>query len=109
MHCLAHYITKVYIKHTGSVVKKTTADPGTPDRFKYHFICTGKEKEITNCSLSDAVVDDSLCGGNMVATLVCDTGDTKLHILCYTLVAIITFYYRVSLISNTAHTQSCQQ
>ena len=51
-----------------------------PNQFKYHFFCTGKEKEITDCSLSDRVVDDSLCDGSIVATLFCDTGDTKLHI-----------------------------
>ena len=54
---------------------------GTPNQFKYHFFCTGQEKEITDCSLSDKVVDDSLCDGNLVATLVCDTGDTKLYIM----------------------------
>ena len=52
----------------------------TPNQFKYHFFCTGKENEITDCSLSDRVVDDSLCDGNMVATLVCDTGNVKLYI-----------------------------
>ena len=64
----------------------------TPNQFKYHFFCTGKENEITDCSLSDRVVDDSLCGGNMVATLLCDTGNVKLYIYRYvcTMVAIIT-------------------
>ena len=97
------------INHTGSVVNSTTT--AMPNQFKYHFFCTGKEKEITDCSLSDREVSSNLCNGNMVATLLCDTGDTKLHMYCvlYTLVAIITFYYRDSLISNTAHTQSYQQ
>ena len=72
-------------------MNSTTTDHGTPDLFKYHFFCTGKENEITVCSLSDRVVDDNLCDGNMVTTLLCDTGDTKLHICTVTLVAIITF------------------
>ena len=66
-----------------------------PNQFKYHFFCTGKEIEITDCSLSDREVSSNLCDGNMVATLFCDTGDIKLHIIMYcvlyTLVAIITF------------------
>ena len=90
----------------------TTTTTTTPNQFKYHFFCTGKENEITSCSLSDREVNSNLCDGNTVATLLCDTGDAKLHIImtvCYTMVAIITFYCRVSLISSTAHTQSCQQ
>ena len=60
------------------------------NQFKYHFFCTGKEKEITDCSLSDGEVNSNLCNGNMVATLLCDAGG---HMCCvlYTLVAIITF------------------
>ena len=60
-------------------MNSTTTDPGTPNRFKYHFFCTGKENEITGCSLSDREVNDNLCDENMVATLLCDTGDAKLH------------------------------
>ena len=93
------------INRTGSFVNP---DYGTPNQFKYHFFCTGKESEITDCSLSDREVNDSLCDGSFVANLVCDTGDDELYIVC----AIIMYVYitcRVSLISNTAHTQSCQQ
>ena len=63
-------------------MNSTTTDQGTPNQFKYHFFCTGKEKEITDCSLSDRVVDDSLCDGGMVATLVCDIGDAINSTLC---------------------------
>ena len=60
-------------------MNSTTTDHDTPDRFKYHFFCTGKENEITDCSLSDRVVNNNLCNGNMVATLLCDTGNAKLY------------------------------
>ena len=56
-------------------MNSSTTDPGMQNQFKYHFFCTGKENEITDCSLSDRVVSDNLCDGNMVATLLCDTGD----------------------------------
>ena len=92
---MVHDIRILKYNHTGSAVNSTTTNTGTPNQFKYHFFCTGKEKEITDCSLSDREVSSNLCNGNMVATLLCDTGDTKLHIIMYcvlyTLVAIITF------------------
>ena len=72
-----------YNHNTGSVVNTTTND-GTllDDQFLYYFYCTGREKEITDCSMSDTEVNAAnlhVCDENMVATLLCDTGDAKLY------------------------------
>ena len=61
----------------------STTTPGTPNWFRYHFFCTGKENEITDCSLSDReVTSNKLCVKKMVATLVCDTGNVEPKIVC---------------------------
>ena len=87
----------------------TTTTTTTPNQFKYHFFCTGKENEITSCSLSDREVNSNLCDGNTLATLLCDTGDAKLHIImtvCYTMVAIITFYLQgQSHLQHSSHSE----
>ena len=61
----------------------STTIPGTPNWFRYHFFCTGKENEITDCSLSDReVTSNKLCVKKMVATLACDTGNAESKIVC---------------------------
>ena len=46
----------------------------TNGHFKYHFYCNVREKEITDCRISQREVDISLCSDDSVATLMCETG-----------------------------------
>ena len=58
-----------------------TATNNTLSQFRYYFHCSGKEREATDCMLSES--DYSLCDNNMVVTLHCDTGDVELVTLIY--------------------------
>ena len=61
--------------HAGAVVNSIATTSDTLSQFRYYFHCGGKEREVTNCMLSE--IDTDLCDINMVATLQCDTGDAQ--------------------------------
>ena len=62
--------------HAGDIVNSTTATSDTSSQFRYYFHCSGKEREVSDCIMSE--IDTNLCDEIMVATLQCDTGDAEL-------------------------------
>ena len=75
---------------TGAVAyTKPATDTNTYGHFKYHFYCTGREKNITDCRISQREVDNSLCNDHNVATLMCETGTIMIKIKYLTIVTLI--------------------
>ena len=69
------------MRSTGAVAyTKPATDTNTDGHFKYHFYCTGREKKITGCRISQREVDVSLCSDDSVTALMCDTGTIMLKI-----------------------------
>ena len=75
---------------TGAVTyTKPATDTNTYGHFKYHFYCTGREKNITDCRISQREVDNILCSDDNVTALMCETGTIMLKIKYLTIVTLI--------------------
>ena len=62
--------------HTG--FEKYTTTITNPTSFKYHFICNGSEKQISDCVDSVYQVNKNLCNEDKVTSLTCETGIANL-------------------------------
>ena len=64
---------KVHSNLTLDATATTIVSSGTTNIFKSHFLCTGREKNLSDCEIS-AAGSGILCSANKMAGVICETG-----------------------------------